>query len=80
MNLTEREQEVLNLFKSAGFSGRVFRSREACERHLEATRKPGISCPGYGRGITEEVCGWHREEKDPVCVECLRNQKTKQEE
>jgi hypothetical protein len=72
MELSEREREIVDLFKSAGFSGRVFRSMEALERHLESTSKPGISCPGYGRRISEEVCSWHKEEKDPVCVDCLR--------
>jgi len=72
MDLSETEKQVIQIFKSAGFSGRVFRTEEACERHLEATRKPGIYCPGYRRTITEEACSWHREERDPQCHGCGR--------
>ena len=72
MILTESEKQILNVFRSAGFNGHAFRSEEALWKHLEATVKQGIECPGHGRGISEAVCSWHRGGRDPVCRDCLR--------
>lgn len=69
--LTPSEKAVIDVFKSAGFSGKVFPSEEACTRYLmEAPPAQGIDCPGYGRRINEEPCSWHRESGDPVCLGC----------
>lgn len=48
MELSDHEQQVVDVFKEAGFSGRVFRSVEACRKYLERSR-------GLVIGSTEEV-------------------------
>lgn len=68
--LTTQEQEVLDVFKSAGIDGRAFRSEEPCYAYFETTWKPGVDCPSHGRKVTPEACEWHREEQDPACVAC----------
>lgn len=69
--LTPAEKAVIDIFKSAGFSGKVFPSEDACLKHLlETPQARGINCPGYGRRIAGEACLWHRGSGDPVCQGC----------
>ena len=69
--LTSSEKAVIEIFKSAGFSGKIFPSEDACIKYLMETRaKLGINCPGYKHRIDEEPCLWHRGSGDPVCRGC----------
>ncbi|MFH0844902.1 MAG: hypothetical protein V1930_05455 [Pseudomonadota bacterium] len=66
-------QEVLAIFKEAGFSGKVYRNHEDFRKALEAEPPVrAISCPYNGRyrDIHPKVCEWHKAENDPECQEC----------
>ena len=70
--------EVIDKFKEAGFKGRAFGSTEKLVSVLDSTDEKEFRhamCPykGYPRRIHPWVCEWHREEKDPECLECKNN-------
>jgi hypothetical protein len=69
--LTAKEQEVLAVFRAAEIEGRAFRAEVACYAYLEKTRKPGIDCPQYKRKVSKEAYEWHKEQNDPVFINCV---------
>ncbi|MFC1866565.1 hypothetical protein ACFL0H_00270 [Thermodesulfobacteriota bacterium] len=64
-------QEVITVFKEAGFSGRIYGSMEDALKAKVETCKP-VNCNyrGISRDVHPEACKWHRELNDPECLKC----------
>lgn len=74
MTLTKEEQDIVQIFKDAGFSGRIFRrSGDALKWALSDQR--AVVCRHYygeRRRVHPEACRWHIEERDARCKGCDR--------
>ena len=74
MKLTKEEQDIVQIFKDAGFSGRVFRSSRDAEKWALSDQR-AIACRHYygeRRKVHPEACKWHVEANDPKCKGCSR--------
>ena len=64
--------DILRMFKDAGWSGTVYPDSNSADKAMQAENqyKP-IPCPYMkeDRTIHPDVCRWHRETKDPRCLE-----------
>ena len=75
MKLSEDEKEIIEIFKDAGFSGRVFRSSSDGEKWALSDQR-AVLCRHYyqeRRKTHPEACKWHVEENDPKCKGCSRS-------
>lgn len=65
-----RIEELIKLFRGAGFQGKVFASSSDAlvSEYVKDTRS--IKCPVRDERIHFEACKWHRETKDPLCEKC----------
>ena len=69
-------KEIVEMFKSAGFQGRIFTSMEDARKARE-NEPPYRVCmcnyKGIKRHVHPAVCEWHKQEKDPECTRCTNS-------
>ena len=72
--LTEDEQDLIEVFKSAGFSGRIFRSSSDAEKGALSDQRAIVCRHYYGERTRghPEACRWHVEANDQKCKGCSR--------
>ena len=71
-----KTEDVIGRFKKAGFSGRVFEYSSDALAHLrDIPKERHVLCPYkvFPRRIHPAVCQWHRDQKDPECLNCKNN-------
>ena len=71
MELRSDIGQIITVFKEAGLSGFVTTSRKAAMAKHREWDKPSVPCnyQGEPRQVHPEVCKWHRQEKDPWCLQ-----------
>jgi len=65
-----KASEVIELFKEAGFEGRLFASMGDALKCDYIRDRRCLLCPGRERRVHFEVCRWHRDGGDPLCSKC----------
>jgi hypothetical protein len=67
-----RIQELVELFKSAGWGGTIERDVESSLAKVSSRKPFWCGYNGQFRPVHPEVCKWHQNSKDPECEKCVR--------